>query len=113
MATAKTTLCFDIKFFESQVAKDGEHGEKRGVSGECGESPYLESSKIFCDNWGGFSFVSQNMHNTKVLGIGGYVFLWITLSQNMCIWCARYINGHPINKGAKVRCWMDERRAGM
>lgn len=26
--------------------------------------------KVFSHDWGGFKFVSQNMHNTKVHGVG-------------------------------------------
>lgn len=53
-----------------RVLEDCEQGEKRGGSGGRGETPQLRNLKTFCDDWRSFDFVSQNIHNTKVLGVG-------------------------------------------
>lgn len=55
----------------------------------------LESSKVFCHDWGGFTFVFQNMHNTKILGVGhialcGFFFPKI-FTKREC-----YINRKPM-----------------
>ena len=85
MATAKTTLCFDFEFRGSWIAKvveDGEQGEKRRGSSGVGDTIAREL-KAFCVNWGGFNFASQNMHTTKVLGVGD-VFLCGFFFLNIC-----------------------------
>lgn len=50
--------------------------------------------KAFCVKWGGFNFVSQKLHNTKILGVGDvfvcrFVFLY-NIQRGVC-----YINRLP------------------
>ena len=72
MVTAKTTHCFDFEFCGSWIARvgeDGKQGEKRRGSGGMGGA-IARKLKAFCVKWGGFNFVSQKLHNTKILGVG-------------------------------------------
>ena len=97
IATAKTTLCLHFEFRGSWIARveDGEQGEKRRGGSGVGDAIAREL-KAFCVNWGGFNFVSQNMHNTKVLGVGDVFLCGFFFLEIFNMGCAILID-HPIS----------------